>query len=601
MSHNAFPSTKTKVNIPVAIKEPSTARRLGLAKAWDGYDCELETHYDAGPASDRVAVLDRDPDGKLHPGVAYVSPQQSGQKKGRFAVPVLPTSPGQKIQHNYNVSSREFNQASVFGTVLRTMKLFEDRRVLGRPVAWQAGKQLQVIPRAGLLANAFYDRDTRSLQFFYFQAAAAPQPWIYTSLSRDIVAHETAHAILDGIAPGLMETVSPQALAIHEAVADLAAVMLAAESRELVLRELEASRGALVDSNAFSAIAQEFGRGLQRDYLRQLVNPKTLASVAGDEPHELSEVLSGALFAVLVKLHEEHRRKYSQDEEFRGRDDPMYSCSGKAFAAACFRLRNSVFRALDYLPPGEVSFADFGRAVLAVDEMGRLNPPHVREWLRQELVDRGIVADAAELAVLMNFRCEALVELDLDRLVAADSPGRQALAREFVLRHRDLFSIPPGATPRVHPPLVTRRIYYDEDRRETEVEECLMKVDWLETEDNDVEGCPAPQREVRLGTTMSINLRQKPAEQEQWPQKREVYVRVLLTSERSAALARARSRAIARLLAEGLLRLDAEARAPDGTSLRSFVLGSTEGGVLRLQGAGRQLHIRGTEELAWTP
>jgi hypothetical protein len=49
-------------------------------------------------------------------------------------------------------------------------------------------------------------------------------------LSRDIVSHETGHAIIDGVAPDLYNAVTPQSLALHEAMADLAALLLAFET-----------------------------------------------------------------------------------------------------------------------------------------------------------------------------------------------------------------------------------------------------------------------------------------------------------------------------------------------------------------------------------
>ena len=52
-------------------------------------------------------------------------------------------------------------------------------------------------PHAFADPNAFYSRDDRAIFFGYFQGPSNKP--IYTCLSHDIVAHETTHAILDGL------------------------------------------------------------------------------------------------------------------------------------------------------------------------------------------------------------------------------------------------------------------------------------------------------------------------------------------------------------------------------------------------------------------
>ena len=67
--------------------------------------------------------------------------------------------------------SPEFLAVNAFGTVFETIRMFEEPGALGRRVKWAFdGEQLLVVPRAGEWANAFYDRATRSLQFFWFNA-----------------------------------------------------------------------------------------------------------------------------------------------------------------------------------------------------------------------------------------------------------------------------------------------------------------------------------------------------------------------------------------------------------------------------------------------
>ena len=105
--------------------------------------------------------------------------------------------------------------------------------ILGRRVEWALpGTQILVVPRAGDLDNAFYRRPRRSLQFFSFKWPSRPDQVVHTALSQDIVTHETAHTLIDGIAHDLYDAVDPQSLAIHESVADMTASMVTLRNRE---------------------------------------------------------------------------------------------------------------------------------------------------------------------------------------------------------------------------------------------------------------------------------------------------------------------------------------------------------------------------------
>jgi len=136
-----------------------------------------------GPISTRVAVLDLDPeDGMLLPGAPYLPP---GPERARGLW---------QVADRNDMTARDFQQVSVFGAIRTTMAMFEEEDVLGRPLVWAFdGPQLLVVPRAGRMANAFYHRASRSLQFFYFDGVIAEEETtVYTCLSPDIVAHETA-------------------------------------------------------------------------------------------------------------------------------------------------------------------------------------------------------------------------------------------------------------------------------------------------------------------------------------------------------------------------------------------------------------------------
>ena len=128
---------------------------------------------------------------------------------------------------------------------------------------------------------------------------------------------------------------------------------------------LEQTHGSLDYGTAFSSIAEQFGRERHGGHsLRDLSQTIRMDEVTSVEPHELSTVLSSALYEMLVNIFEERLAGLVEQEGDRF-SDPSFSLSGKALALSAQQLARMIFRALDYLPPGEISFADYGRAILA--------------------------------------------------------------------------------------------------------------------------------------------------------------------------------------------------------------------------------------------
>ena len=183
---------------------------------------------------------------------------------------------------------------------------------------------------------------------------------------------------------------------------------------------------------------------------------------------------------------------------------PDYSLSGKALAIAVEHFKRMIFRALDYLPPAEVSFADYGRAIIAADQASHPDDKEERDFIRQEFTARGIVTDPKALDVETDFEHPAVKNLDLEMLVRDD-----ATAQAFADRNRDLLHIPSGARFNVEPRLDVTKLYYHRDGQKQRVRECLFKVWWKP-------------RQISVGTTLAID----------WTTRR---VRALLTSDLSAA------------------------------------------------------------------
>jgi len=558
-----------KVRVPMMIQDPITAKYKGMRQV-EGFDIKHEDFFLDGPVTRRVAVLDFDADtGDLMRGARF-KPPAPGRVLGTY-----------EIADENDIYAPDFGQVSVFATVVKTMYMFEEEDALGRRLAWAFdGPQLLIIPRAGQWDNAYYERDSHSLQLFYFTNPHNPGEMIYTSLSRDIVAHETGHAILDGIAPELYNSMTPQSLALHEAIADLTALLMAFRSGTLRETVLDQTGGSIRNSTAFSSIAEEFGmaRNPEGGSLRSLLNEKTLGPddanrVARNDPHALSEVLSGALYAVMVEIHEGLRREYVE-----GDPDREFSVSGKALADGADRFKRMIFRALDYLPPGEVSFADYGRAIIAADQASHPDDTQEREWICDQFVTRQMVANREALQVETNFEHPALKEVDLETLVESDWA-----AYEFANRNRDLLGVPQEVPFQIWPRLDVTKLYYQRDGKR-KIRECLFKVSWDQSEANQLGRRFPDRRQITVGTTLAVD----------WDTR---MIRALLRSDHSdrpqeqQKQQEDRDRMLRRLGDEGLMRLGPLAIGPDGKELRSVVRADSANGLMRVRGVARTLHI----------
>jgi hypothetical protein len=306
------------------------------------------------------------------------------------------------------VASGEFDAAAraqnVYVVAARTLATFE--QALGRRIPWSfSGHQLYLIPAAMQEAQAFYDPGTNAILFGSFGGKADGTGRGYTALSYDIIAHETTHAILDGMRHRFTEPGLPEQAAFHEALADIVALLSVFSMPEVPRRLLDRSGvgdfmpeemlslEALQDGPLFG-LAEELGAADEDhrgDALRRSVKMPPGTAWKTDpryqEPHQLGEVLVAAVAGTLLRM-------------WHGRLDLLHQkgtpisvqLAAEEGAKAASHLLNMCIRAIDYTPPVEFLFEDFLDAIIAADkEVAPDDDHHYREVLTSVFESYGII------------------------------------------------------------------------------------------------------------------------------------------------------------------------------------------------------------------
>lgn len=370
-----------------------------------------------GPVSSRVAVVDYD----VNQDTVFPPAPYDAQKR-RFHAPP---------------DTHEFRQINAWATVLHTLDLYEDAQALGRKIPWGfPGNRLLVLPHAGYWENAFYDRKTKTLQFFYFQA---DDEQIFTCLSHDIVSHETGHAILDGIRPLYNFPSSPDTAGFHEFLGDATAILAAFHHRTYLRVTIEEAKRDLRNDNLVAALAEQFGAALYGDanryFLRNAINDRTMQDVKDTwEAHAYSEVMTGAFYEILIEMYDKQWKRERDEAQEKGhKPSPV-----RALFIAVRHMRRLALRALDYCPPADLSYLDYGRAMLKADDIAYpVDSFGYRDMVRRVFIKRGIAKNALELKPYPTPARSDFLEYTFANI--DDSP---VAAYHFLDRNRRVLDIP---------------------------------------------------------------------------------------------------------------------------------------------------------------
>jgi hypothetical protein len=211
-------------------------------------------------------------------------------------------------------NSPEFDAVNTFAIVRLVVTMYERALREVNPNfklkwAWDSPDYIEVHPRAGVDQNAYYSRDEKALKFFFFDPQEEHMfDKVYTCRSLDIVAHETGHAVLDALKPGLLSSDLAQSAGFHESFGDISAILCLLSQLDVCEAIIAETKGNLRSQNFFEGLAEQFGKELGKGRaLRHANNQLTLQDVDPGEPHDLSQVFTGAFYDLLVAFFDDSK------------------------------------------------------------------------------------------------------------------------------------------------------------------------------------------------------------------------------------------------------------------------------------------------------
>jgi hypothetical protein len=371
----AVPNTRT---LTIIAQDPSikTGGRILTAEV----EVPAEELAD-GPCGYRVHVIDYD----VTTNTLYRPARFPRRANGILSDPYKPAGKSSSPSRDRKLlGDPRFHAQNVYAIIMRTLARFEF--ALGRRVAWGSqGHQLHVAPHAFADANAFYTKDDRGIFFGYFTGASGKP--IFTCLSHDVVAHETTHALLDGLRGRYMEPSSPDQAAFHEGFADVIALLSVFSLPEIVatlldlsskrrrkgasrlIDERELTREALQESVLFglaeqmgSELSQVRGEALRRSVKLPPGKPY-MTMPEFQEPHRRGELLVAAMMNAFLDIWLARLDKIGKVTG-RMKDRSLVVEEGSRVAD---HLLTMAIRAIDYCPPTDINFADYLSALLTID------------------------------------------------------------------------------------------------------------------------------------------------------------------------------------------------------------------------------------------
>ena len=263
--------------------------------------------------------------------------------------------------------------------------------------------RLRIYPHALRAKNAYYSPEHKALLLGYFKTTGSAAEGliqgsvVFTAVSHDVVAHETTHALLDGVHRRFREPTNPDVFAFHEAFADIVALFQHFTLPEALRHQIKVTRGNLEQQNLLGQLAVQFGEatdryGALRDYIGEVQPPKEGSGDAprwvrrmprqtdyddaqktGD-PHLAGAVLVAAVFDAFLQIYKRRTEDLLRLATGGSGVLPNGAISpdlvdrlAREASKVAGQMLNICIRALDYCPPIDITFGEYLRALITAD------------------------------------------------------------------------------------------------------------------------------------------------------------------------------------------------------------------------------------------
>ncbi len=285
-----------------------------------------------------------------------------------------------------------FHQQMLYAVAMRTLENFE--RAMGRRIKFYNSPypRLRLLPHAFHGENACYVSDLNAILFGYFRSRRGDSetnqssPIFFTCLSHDIIVHELTHAVIDRLRERFMEpTTNPDVRAFHEGFADIVALFQHFSYPEFLKAEIQKNGANNLSDSLLVELARQFASATgSKSALRKAF---TGSGVKRLSPDILDEYLRGSILVAAV--FDAFFITFKQ-RTCDLKPDQVNRIAEEASSTAQLVL-NTCIRAFDYMPPVDLTFGDYLRALFTADyELNLDGKSRLHDALIEAFAKRGI-------------------------------------------------------------------------------------------------------------------------------------------------------------------------------------------------------------------